>query len=97
MNPDGDSTSLNHWSLNSNVNMLYVDIPVQTGYSYTEAQNGTFDVVANLFTPGTEEDIVTNGSRTVATMSSQDGSQTLNTTQQVARQVWQFSQIWFQE
>lgn len=97
VNPDGNSTSLNPWSLNGNVNMLYVDVPVQTGFSYTEAQNGTFDVVANLFTPGAEEDIVINGSTTVASMSSQDGSRTLNTTQQVARQVWQFSQIWFQE
>lgn len=106
----GNSTTVNPWSLNGRVNMLYVDVPAQTGYSYADARNGTFDVVASLFTPagdGDDDDdddddaaaaAAAVGSRTtVASMSSQDGSRTLNTTQQVARQVWQFSQVWFQE
>lgn len=98
VNADGNSTSLNPWSLNDRVNMLYVDIPGQTGYSYTDAQNGTFDVVTNLFTPaGGQEEIVVNSSTTVASMSSHDSNRTSNTTQQVARQMWQFAQVWFQE
>lgn len=100
---DGNSTTLNPWSLNSRVNMLYLDVPAQTGYSYADARNGTFDVVTSLFTPvdgdgGEDGGVVEiSGTETVASMSSQDGRRTLNTTQQVARQVWQFSQVWFQE
>ncbi|PSR90293.1 Alpha/Beta hydrolase protein [Coniella lustricola] len=97
VNADGNSTSLNPYALNSNVNMLYFDIPVQTGYSYTELQNGTFNVVTGEFTPGTEADVVFNSTTTVATLGSADPSRTANTTQQVARQMWQLSQIWFQE
>ncbi|KAF3760885.1 putative carboxypeptidase S1 [Cryphonectria parasitica EP155] len=97
VNADGNGTTLNPWSLNSQVNMLYVDIPVQTGFSYTEVQNGTFDVVSGLFTPGTEADVVRNSTTTAATMSSQDESRTANTTLQVARQMFQLSQVWFQE
>lgn len=100
----GNSTTLNPWSLNRRVNMLYVDVPAQTGYSYADARNGTFDVVANLFTPaaddggdGVVDGVVGGPTTTVASMSSQEGSRTLNTTQQVARQVWQFAQVWFQE
>lgn len=95
--PDGNSTSLNPFSFNNHVNMLYVDMPVQTGFSYTEAQNGTFDVVANLFTPGGGESSVVNSSVTMASMGSQDGSRTANTTAQVARAMWQLAQVWFQE
>lgn len=97
----GNSTTLNPWSLNRRVNMLYVDIPAQTGYSYVDARNGTFDVVEDLFTPADADAdadvLVGSATTTVASLSSQDGSRTLNTTRQVARQVWQFSQVWFQE
>lgn len=101
----GNSTTLNPWSLNGRSNMLYVDVPAQTGFSYADARNGSFDVVADLFTPAADggdtdgagaEGLLTT-STTVASMSSQEGTRTLNTTQQVARQVWQFSQVWFQE
>jgi len=92
---DGNSTTVNEFALNGRNNMLYVDIPVQAGYSYTDAANGTFDVVQNLFAPG--EEVVVNASTTVASMSSQDPSRTANTTAQVAAQVWQFAQVWLQE
>lgn len=98
VNEDSNSTTLNQWSWNDKVNMLYIDIPVQTGYSYTNAQNGSYSILSDTLTPlDTADDIVLNLTTTVATLSSQDGSQTANTTQQVARQLWQISQIWFQE
>jgi carboxypeptidase C (cathepsin A) len=34
VNPDSKSTTLNKWSWNNEVNMLYIDQPVQTGFSY---------------------------------------------------------------
>src|SRR3569833_2884118 len=48
---DGQSTSLNPWSWNNEVNMLYIDVPCQTGFSYTNLQNGTFALLTNTFSP----------------------------------------------
>ena len=79
--------------------MLYVDTPVQTGYSYVNPQNGTIDLftygLTPLQNPGDEPE--TNLTTVQATISSQDTKDTLNTTQQVARIMWTFSQVWFQE
>jgi hypothetical protein len=78
--------------------MLYVDSPVQTGYSYVKPQNGTVDLLTGAFTPVALGDKPTTNLTTVqATWSSQDPADTQNTTQQVARLMWAFSQVWFQE
>ncbi|KAK2615364.1 hypothetical protein N8I77_002126 [Diaporthe amygdali] len=99
INPDSNSSTLNEWSLNVDSNMLYIDIPVQTGYSYTDIKNGTFNTVTKEFTPlaVANETIETNQTTFVATMSSQDPSLTANTTVQVAKEMWDIAQIWFQE
>jgi carboxypeptidase C (cathepsin A) len=34
VNPDSRTTTLNPWSWNNEVNLLYIDQPVQTGFSY---------------------------------------------------------------
>lgn len=98
-NPDSNSSTLNKWSLNSNSNMLYIDMPVQTGYSYTEIQNGTFNTITKEFTPleTADQTVVSNQTTVLATMSSQSPSRTANTTVQVAKQMWQIAQLWFQE
>ena len=79
--------------------MLYVDSPVQTGYSYTNAQNGSVDLFTGQFTPLSNPDdkVATNLTTVQGTLSSQSLTDTLNTTQQVARVMWLFSQVWFQE
>jgi carboxypeptidase C (cathepsin A) len=79
--------------------MLYLDSPVQTGFSYTKPQNGTFDLLTNTFYPVESEidKVPTNLTTIAVTLSSQDPLDTLNTTQQVQRTVWQFAQIWLQE
>lgn len=79
--------------------MLYVDSPVQTGYSYTNPQNGTVDLFTGEFTPlkNPGDKVVTNLTTVQATMSSQSQADTPLTTQQVARIMWLFSQVWFQE
>ncbi|KAB5572313.1 Alpha/Beta hydrolase protein [Coniochaeta sp. 2T2.1] len=99
VNADSNSTTLNPWSFNGAVNMLYVDTPVQTGYSYVNPQNGTVDLFTYSFTPlkDSGENPETNLTTVQATISSQDNVDTLNTTQQVARIMWTFAQVWFQE
>jgi carboxypeptidase C (cathepsin A) len=41
INADSNSTRLNEWSWNNEVNMLYLDQPVQVGLSYDELTNVT--------------------------------------------------------
>lgn len=95
---DGNSTTRNANSLDAYSNMLYLDAPVQTGYSYSGGVvNGSFDVVQNVFTPSSGENVVLNASTTIASMGSMDASHTANTTTQVAEQVWAFAQVWLQE
>lgn len=48
---DVDHSSHNPWSFNNNVNMLYIDQPVQTGYPYGTLVNGTFNLVTEMITP----------------------------------------------
>ncbi|KAJ9145532.1 Carboxypeptidase S1 A [Pleurostoma richardsiae] len=96
---DSNGTILNPWSWNNDVNMLYLDVPVQTGYSFTNVQNGTFDLLTDTFTPALEgtNSVPTNLTSVAATLSSQSLADTANTTAQVARQLWQIAQVWFQE
>lgn len=49
---DSNSTYLNPHSWNNEVNMLYLDQPNQTGFSYDVATNGTLDLLnGGLITP----------------------------------------------
>jgi carboxypeptidase C (cathepsin A) len=51
--PDSKTTEVNPWSWNDRVNMLYIDQPVQTGFSYNTLVNGTINELNNpfIFTP----------------------------------------------
>lgn len=42
---DSNSTRLNEWAWNGEVNMLYIDQPVQVGFSYDTLHNGTYDLL----------------------------------------------------
>jgi carboxypeptidase D len=76
--------------------MLYIDQPILSGYSYTKAKNGTFDLITGTFTPFTGS-VSTNLTTVLATRSSDSLADTVNTTAQAARLVYKFAQIWFQE
>ncbi|KAF4982849.1 hypothetical protein FZEAL_1599 [Fusarium zealandicum] len=98
VNPDANSTTLNEFSWNNNVNMLYIDQPLGTGFSYVALVNGTLDVLSHTFTPvdgGKVPDV------NVTTMQATHHARVTNTipktTMSGARTLWAFAQVWFNE
>ncbi|KAI9812725.1 MAG: hypothetical protein M1827_004481 [Pycnora praestabilis] len=101
VNDDSNSTYLNPWSFNNYVNMLYIDEPVQTGFSYDTPTNGTLDqtntdgnVTITDFSSGVPEQ---NNTFYVGTFPSEVTNNTANDTSNAARALWHFAQAWFQE
>lgn len=95
--PDSKTTKLNADSWNNKANLLYIDQPVQTGFSYNNVTPGRLGLIGGFVYPeGTSvpdyETVLFNGS-----FSTQDPSQTLNTTQSIARVLWDFMQVWQEE
>ena len=79
--------------------MLYIDQPVQTGFSYDVLSNGTLDQVSSNitildFSDGAPE---SNNTIVMGTFASQDQNSTANTTINGAHSVWHFAQAWLQE
>jgi carboxypeptidase C (cathepsin A) len=100
VNTDSNSTYLNPWSWNTNVNMLYVDQPVQTGFSYDSLANGTLDVPSGTITTGSFEIgnvPAQNNTLLVGTFPSDNIYDTTNNTANSARALWHFAQVFFQE
>lgn len=97
INDDSNSTRLNPWSWNNEVNMLYIDEPNQVGFSYDIPSNGTTDeseITIEDFSNGVP---VQNNSFYVGTFPSQNPKNTANGTTNAARALWHFAQTWFQE
>jgi len=101
VNPDSNSTTLNPWSWNEKVNMLYIDQPITTGFSYTSLMNGIVDFLDPTRAIKPVEDTAafkqTNLTTVGATVSMPDPSLAVSTTMQAARTMWHFAQVWFQE
>ena len=76
--------------------MLYIDQPVQVGFSYDELVHSTLDLLTGNISP-TNRPIKTNGTFVPGVFPSQNPGATANTTANAARIMWQFSQIWLQE
>jgi hypothetical protein len=82
--------------------MIYIDQPVQVGYSYDKLVNGTLDVVASPFAykpanfsqTGVPE---TNLTFLTGTFPSQNLANAPNTTVASAKMIWHFMQTWMQE
>jgi carboxypeptidase C (cathepsin A) len=91
VNTAGNATELNPWSFNNNVNMLYIDQPVQTGFSYDSLVNGTFNLTSEIITPlefnSSTAVAATDPLTTWGTFPSQDPLSTTNTTVASARAV----------
>ena len=79
--------------------MLYLDQPVQVGFSYDVLINGTRDLVSgNITKLGDEDPIPTpNSTFLVGTFASQNVNQTTRGTRNSAFALWHFAQVWFQE
>lgn len=93
---------LNPWSWNNDANMLYLDQPVQVGFSYDSLINGTINeprspfavTPKNLSLADFSQDTLT---AVPGTFASQYVASTANTTFIAARASWYFLQTWIQE
>ncbi|KAI3327522.1 carboxypeptidase S1 [Xylariaceae sp. AK1471] len=99
VNPDSNSTTLSEWSWNNEVNMLYIDQPVQVGFSYDVLKNFTYDLISEEFAPLDSSDPVPEQNTTllVGTFPSNNRSMTAQGTRNAAIAMWHFAQTWFQE
>ncbi|PGH01607.1 hypothetical protein GX51_05172 [Blastomyces parvus] len=87
---DSKTSEPNKYSWNRYSNMLYVDQPVQTGFSYDNVTEGVMDLITGEILPGGKP----NGTRIAGNFSSQLLQQTANTTENAAKQFWYFLQAW---
>ncbi|KAJ3553261.1 hypothetical protein NPX13_g10925 [Xylaria arbuscula] len=99
INPDSNSTRLSEWSWNNEVNMLYIEQPVQVGFSYDSLRNYTYDLITEDFTPFDELETVPEQNTTLllGTFPSQNRTRTARGSRNAAIAMWHFAQTWFQE
>ncbi|KXS97328.1 hypothetical protein AC578_10712 [Pseudocercospora eumusae] len=101
---DSNTTQNNPWSWNKFVNLLYVDQPVGTGFSYDSLFNSTKDLmyIINTESTGIVPFDSYNGSVPpenttflYGTFPSQDPANAPRTSQTAANALWHFAQAWF--
>jgi carboxypeptidase C (cathepsin A) len=102
VNPDSNSTRLNPWSWNQDVNMLYIDQPVQSGLSYDTLRNGTLnlftDTISRLSRPNfSRSKLEQNATFLVGTFPSNNYASTTNSSSNAARALWFGLQVFFQD
>ena len=100
---DSNSTYLNPWSWNNEVNLLFLDQPNEVGYSYDTPTNVTVTLTPEEFGQRIEQADFSHGvpeqntTFMVGTLSSQNVSHTVNSTRHAAVALWHFAQTWFEE
>ena len=99
VNSDSNSTSPNPWSWTRESDILFIDQPVQTGFSYDVLTNATIDYSTSTTTPTDFDDGVPLANHTfgVGVFGSQDLNGTANSTTNGARVLWDFMQVWINE
>jgi len=96
INPDSNSTKLNPWSFNNNVNMLYIDQPVQAGFSYDALVNSIFNAFDDSIVPFDPKTPLGPGIFP-GVLPSQNPNHTTATTSLSARALWHFMQVFVTE
>ncbi|KAL2851655.1 Alpha/Beta hydrolase protein [Aspergillus pseudodeflectus] len=99
VNPDSNSTSPNPWSWTAESDILWIDQPVQTGFSYDELTPATIDYSTSAITlieDGQDVPAV-NATFNVGIFGSQDFNGTANSTTNAAADMWGFLQVWLNE
>ncbi|KAG9664796.1 alpha/beta-hydrolase, partial [Aureobasidium melanogenum] len=86
----------NPWSWNDRVNMLYIDQPVQTGFSYDTLVNGTIYEAKSPFVVLPAQ-VPKNDTSLAGVFSSGNSSLAPNSTMAVAPPMWDFMQIWLKD
>lgn len=108
---DSETTEVNKWSWNTHSNMLYIDQPVQAGFSYDTPTPGRIDLVS-LYRYEWERSVNSerssqmsgelnapgqDGTYIEGTFGSGDMTKTASTTAQAAEAIWDFMQVWMKE
>lgn len=98
-NLDGNSTTINPWSSNNHVNTLYIDQPVQEGFSYNSLTNGTFGLATSnvISADPLKEAPEQNATVLGGTFASQDPLSTINNSITSAKAFGHFAENWFAE
>ncbi|CAK3786377.1 Carboxypeptidase C (cathepsin A) [Lecanosticta acicola] len=99
VNPDANSTALNEWSWNREVNMLYVDQPVEVGLSYDSFQNISYNLINGNVTILNETTGIPGQNTTlqVGTWASTDTYKTSPGSVNGAYAMWYFAQVFFND
>lgn len=94
---DSNTTYLNEWSWNNEVNMLYLDQPVQTGFSYDTLHYATKDLAENEITLINDTVPEVNSTLLLGTYPSQNINNTARGVRNAAKAAWHFMQTFTQE
>lgn len=96
---DSKSTYLNEWSWNNEVNMLYLDQPVQSGFSYDTLHNYTRDLSGGGYSSIKAGDEIPEQNSTLltGTLASRNGTHSPRGVRNAAKEFWTFAQIFTQE
>ncbi|GJD03994.1 serine carboxypeptidase [Colletotrichum higginsianum] len=98
INADSKSTRPSEWSWNNKVNMLYIDQPVQVGFSYDTLRNVTRNLLGGIQTLNASSPIPSqNATFQTGTLASGNRNTTSWGSRNAAIALWHFSQVWFQE
>jgi hypothetical protein len=97
INGDSNSTSNNPWSWNEVSNMIYIDQPVQTGFSYDVLQNSSVDLVTGQIPPAVTNTALQNITVLPGTFPSLNITSTANSSTNAARALYYALQVFIQD